>query len=89
MQTDIDPQERTSWPIWAGFLRRRRLESLVAWALEAAGPLTILGAQALYLGGPLLRPALSNGQINALAGLLEDHNEALAFAAFLREELPS
>jgi hypothetical protein len=89
MQTDIDPQERTSWLTWAGFLRHRRLEGLVAWALEAAGPLTILGAQALYLGGPLLRPALSNGQIDALASLLEDHKEALAFAAFLREELPS
>ncbi len=89
MQTDSLPEERASWPAWAEFLRRRGLESLAAWALEAAGPLTVLGAQAFYLGGPLLRPALSNGQIEALAGLLEDHSEAMAFAAFLREELPS
>jgi hypothetical protein len=89
MQADSLPEVRSSWPTWAEFLRRRGLESLVAWALEAAGPLTILGAQALYLGGPLLRPALSNGQIDALAGLLEDHSEALAFAAFLREDSPS
>jgi len=89
MQTDSLPEGRASWPTWAKFLRRRGLESLAAWALEAAGPLTVLGAQALYLGGPLLRPALSNGQINALAGLLEDHSEAQAFAAFLREEIPS
>jgi len=89
MQTDAFPKGRDSWPTWAEFLRHRGLESLAAWALEAAGPLTILGAQFLYLGGPLLRPALSNGQIDALANLLEDHREALAFASFLREEMPA
>lgn len=88
MQTDSLPEGRASWPTWAEFLRRRGLESLAAWALESAGPLTVLGAQALYLGGPLLRPAFSNGQIDALAGLLEDHSEALAFAAFLRAVVP-
>jgi hypothetical protein len=89
MQTDSLPETRASWPTWAEFLRHRGLESLAAWALEAAGPLTVLGAQVLYLGGPLLRPAFSNGLIDAVAGLLEDHSEALAFAAFLREEIPS
>jgi len=89
MQTDSLTEARASWPTWAEFLRRRGLESLAAWALEAAGPLTVLGAQVLYLGGPLLRPAMSNGQIDTLAGLLEDHSEALAFAAYLREEMPS
>ncbi len=89
MQIDSLSEARASWPAWAEFLRRRGLESLVVWALEAAGPLTVLGAQALYLGGPLLRPALPNRQIDALAGLLEDHSEAIAFAAFLREETPS
>jgi hypothetical protein len=87
MKTDSSPEGRASWPTWAGFLRRHGLESLAAWALEAAGPLTVLGAQALYIGGPLLRPAFSNGQIEALAGLLEDHNELLAFTALLREEM--
>jgi hypothetical protein len=89
MQTDSVPEARASWPTWAEFLRSRGLESLVAWALEAAGPLTVIGAQVLYLGSPLLHPAMSNGQIDALAGLLEDNSEALAFAAFLREEMPS
>lgn len=89
MQIDAVPEKRASWPSWAEFLHRRGLESLAAWVLEAAGPLTVLGAQALYLGGPLLRPAWSNGQIDAIAGLLEDHREVLAFAAFLREEIPS
>ena len=89
MQTDSLPEGRTSWPTWAEFLRSHGLESLVAWALEAAGPLAALGAQALYLGSPLLRPALSEGQVEALASLLEDHNEVLAFSAFLREGMAS
>jgi hypothetical protein len=84
MQTDA----RASWPAWAKFLRGHRLEGLAIWFLEAAGPLTVLGAQALYLGGPLLRPALPEGQVNALANLLEETGEAHAFASFLQEESP-
>jgi hypothetical protein len=38
------------------------------------------------MGGPLLRPALTDLQRDALAGLLEDRDEILAFTAFLREE---
>jgi hypothetical protein len=87
MQTDSLPKERASWSAWAEFLRRHGLEHLVAWALESAGPLTLLGAQALYLGSPLLRPAFSDGQIEALAGLLEDHSELEAFTTFLRKEM--
>jgi hypothetical protein len=87
MKTDSSPEGRASWPAWSEFLRRHRLEDLAAWVLEAAGPLTVLGAQVLYLGSPLLRPTFSNGQVDALAGMLEDHNELLAFTAFLREEI--
>ena len=86
MQRENSPDLRVSWPVWADFLRRRGLENLAAWALEAAGPLTLLGAQALYFGGPLMRPAFSSAQLNALAHLLEDGEETQAFAAFLREE---
>jgi hypothetical protein len=89
MQTESFSTVRASWPSWAESLRRRGMENLVAWALEAAGPLTVVGAQALYLGSPLLRPALTNEQVEALAGLLEDHDEVLAFAAFLREGMAS
>jgi hypothetical protein len=59
---------------------------LAAWALEAAGPLTVLGAQVLYIGCPLLRPALTDAQRDALTTLLEDRDEVQALAAFLREE---
>ncbi len=77
---------RASWATWADFLRRWGLEGLAAWLLESASPLTVLGAQVLYIGGPLLRPAVSHAQVEALARLLEERNEAMAFAAFLREE---
>ena len=87
MQMDSVPEARSHWPGWAEFLHRHGLEGLVAWALEAAGPLTVLGAQALYIGGPLLRPAMTDTQRDALAGLLEDSDEAQAFTAFLREEI--
>ena len=60
---------------------------MAAWALEAAGPLTVIGAQLVYFGSPLLRPALTDAQCNALADLLEDRSETQAFAAFLREEV--
>ena len=89
MQMDSVSGTHSAWPVWAEFLRRHGLENLVAWALEAAGPLTVLGAQALYIGGPFLRPALTDMQRDALAGLLEDRDEALAFSAFLREEISS
>jgi len=89
MQASSPPEGRSSWPTWAEFLRQRGLENLAAWLLESAGPLTLLGAQLFYLTSPLLRPAMSNGQLEALAGLLEDQREALAFAAFLRKEMPS
>jgi hypothetical protein len=87
MQMDSIAETRSTWSGWAEFLRRHGLENLTAFALEAAGPLAVLGAQALYFSGPLLRPALTDAQRDALADLLENRAEALAFAAFLREEI--
>jgi hypothetical protein len=87
MQTDSRSETRSSWLRWADFLHRHGLENLAAWALEAAGPLTVLGAQALYISEPFLRPAMTDAQRDALASLLEDRDEALAFAAFLREDI--
>ncbi len=89
MQTDLSSGPRAPWHQWADFLNRRGLEDLAAWALEAAGPLAVLGAQALYFGAPLLRPVLSNAQFDALDRLLNDRDEAGAFVAFLREDRDS
>lgn len=53
--------------------------------LEALGPLTVFGAQAIYLGQPLLNSILPRDRIQALADLLEDSDQVKDFAAFLRE----
>lgn len=86
MPTELNSEPRAYWPGWAEFLRRHGLENLVAWALEAAGPLAVFGAQALYFGGPLFRPALSNAAVNGLANILEDEDERRSFVGFLRED---
>jgi hypothetical protein len=77
---------RSLWPDWARFLQRWGLGDVVAYTLEAAGPLAVIGAQFLYLGQPFFRNALPEGHVSALADLLEDSSEAKNFAAFLREE---
>lgn len=77
---------RLAWPAWSGFLRKYGLENFAAFLLEAAGPLSIVGAQFLHFTGPFLHPALNAHQQDALATMLEDRQEAIAFAAYLREE---
>jgi hypothetical protein len=77
------------WHIWARTLHRWGVSHLAASLLDAAGPVTLLGAQAVYLGQPLLRGIIPATHLNALAGLLEDGAQTRAFAAFLREEQPS
>jgi len=48
--------------------------------LEAGAPVTLLGAQALFIARPFLGP-----QSESIANLLEDENEVRAFAVYLRE----
>jgi len=76
---------RAYWTQWTDHLRRLGMTGLAAWLLEAGGPFTLLGAQALYFG----QPFLGGEQARALAQMLEDDEQAMAFAAFLREEMAS
>jgi hypothetical protein len=73
---------RAFWPVWAERLRHWKLDSFAAWLLEAGGPFTLLGAQALYFANPFV----SGKQIEVLAQMLEEEEEVHAFANFLREE---
>lgn len=77
--------DQHSWQAWADTLHRWGVRDLVADLLEAAGPLTILGAQAIYLSQPLFSPSTAEGALSALARLLENPPAAQAFVAFLRE----
>jgi hypothetical protein len=51
--------------------------------LDAAGPLSILAAQLIYLSQPF---AGRSSSWQAFAHLLENKEESRSFAAFLREE---
>ena len=74
---------RVYWPEWIDALRSRGLDGFAAWLLEAGGPIHIVGAQLLYLGQPFVSNQAGDG-IRALASLLEQEDEARAFAARLR-----
>jgi hypothetical protein len=80
----VGMQERSFWLSWAQFLQQWGVSEPVAAFLEALGPLSIVLAQFVYIGEPLL--GRSSANFRALAHLLEDREEARQFAAFLREE---
>ena len=70
------------WPAWAERLQHWKLTAFAAWLLEAGGPITLLGSQALYFA----RPFVGGDQIEALARVLEEDDEVFAFATYLRKE---
>lgn len=74
------------WRDWANALHRWGIQNLVASFLDAAGPLTLIGAQVIYIGQPILRGILPSGHISALTSLLEDDSQRDAFVIFLLEE---
>jgi hypothetical protein len=78
-------QSQSEWSTWAESLRRLKLDVLAAWFLEAGGPLTVLGAQAVYLG----QPFLGGKKLDSLAHMLEEDEETQAFARYLRGEISS
>ncbi len=77
-------QPRNEWSQWAESLRRLKLDGFAAWLLEAGAPLTVLGAQAVYLG----QPFLGGKKLDSLAHMLEQDEETQAFASYLRGEIP-
>jgi hypothetical protein len=76
------------WRGWAVILHKWGLNEVVASFLAAFGPLTLLAAQLIYLGEPVVNGLLPAGHSRALAGLLEDDEGRSAFIGILREEDP-
>lgn len=68
----------------ADWFRQRGLGGLAAEVLEALGPLTLLGAQAVYMLDPLVGP--SHGVIGDLAQILEDPDRISELIRRLRDE---
>ena len=75
-------QSRADWSQWAESLRRFKLDGLASWLLEAGSPLTLLGAQALYIS----QPFVGGKQVESIAHMLEEKEETQAFAYYLRGE---
>jgi len=73
------------WQVWARYLQRWGVKDWAATLLEAVGPLAVLGAQAVYMGQPLLNQTIPEGHLDALTRLLEDSTNTRAFVDFLRE----
>jgi hypothetical protein len=78
-------QSRADWSHWAESLRRFKLDGFASWLLEAGAPLTILGAQAIYLSQPFLG-GKGVGSWNSFAQMLEQDEEVQAFARYLQGE---
>jgi hypothetical protein len=76
-------QSRADWSHWAESLRRFKLDGFASWLLEAGAPLTILGAQAIYLSQPFLG-GKRESSLNSLAHMLEQDEEVQAFARYLQ-----
>ena len=79
----LNMSSRTDWSKWIDTLHRFKLEGFVSLALSAGAPLTLLGAQALYI----TQPFVGGKQIEAMAHMLEDEEETQAFARLLRGEV--
>lgn len=73
------------WHRWAQTIHRWGGGNWVATLLEAVGPLTFLGGQAVYFGQPLLKQIFPSTDLNALAEMLDDPQRAKAFIAYLRQ----
>jgi hypothetical protein len=58
------------------------MDGLASWLLEAGAPLTMLGAQALYIS----QPFLGGKEWRSFARMLEEDEEVQGFARYLREE---
>ena len=81
----MNDENQHIWRGWANALRRWKIGGGTAALLEVTGPLTLLAAQAVYLGQPLLGGWLPGGKLTALAGMLEDPHKTQVFIQYLRE----
>jgi hypothetical protein len=74
------------WRVWVNALHRWGIQNLVASFLEEAGPFSLIGAQVIYVGQPILRGILPAQHISAMTKMLEDDSQREEFVMFLLEE---
>lgn len=76
------------WQPWVRNLHRWGVKDIVVTFLEVGGPINFIGAQIIYLCQPFLKYSVSDQQIDALAGILEDPAQTKLFISLLREAEP-
>ncbi len=74
------------WKPWRQNLRRWGITHYVTALLQAAGPLTALAAQFIYLGEPFLSQGTKMTYWRSLANLLEDSEQQRLFIQYLQEK---
>jgi hypothetical protein len=74
-----------TWQLWAKTLQQWGIAGWAAALLEAAGPFSLVAAQAVYLGQPFLKYTISGDRLQALAHILEDPHQTQVFTRILRE----
>lgn len=85
------PEQKSAEAPFAGVVRALRAwgaGGLAAELLESGGPLTFLGAQALYFAAPVVDPFGSGTGLTAWAALLEDPHAVQNLAGRLRGQAP-
>lgn len=78
--------DRQIWDRWAESLHRWGLRGFTASLLEAVGPLTIVGAQVVYILQPFVGRGSGSDSLRSLADLLEHPDQVRDFVRYLREE---
>ncbi|MCZ7554415.1 MAG: hypothetical protein B6D39_12725 [Anaerolineae bacterium UTCFX2] len=78
-------QDQHIWQVWARNLHRWGVSDWAVTFLEISGPLTILGAQLIYLGQPWLSGIVPKDKSASLARLLENSSSKREFIDLLQE----
>ena len=78
--------EQQIWQNWARSLNRLGITNGVADILEICAPLAVIGSQVVYISQPLFNSTFPEGQLDALAHLLEDKERIHSFITCLHGE---
>lgn len=80
----MDDRSQTIRQEWIDSLSSRGLSQTASILLEAFKPLSLLSAQLVFTGKPMLRLFVSEPSIDAAGSLLEDHDEYQNFIEALQ-----
>jgi hypothetical protein len=75
-----------TWQNWIAVLQTWGFHEFAATLIEATDPINFIGAQAVYLGQPVLNVFFSEEQVNALAELLDNPMATKSFVKSLRQQ---